>query len=99
MIKNFFKVAFRNLSRNKVYSFINIMGLAAGMGVAMLIGLWIHNELSFDKYHKNYDRLTRVMVNDNFNGQIKTDWSQPFPLAEELRTKFASDFEYVVMAS
>ena len=46
MFKNYLKVVFRNLVRNKVYSFVNIGGLAVGMAVAMLIGLWIYDELS-----------------------------------------------------
>lgn len=52
MIQNFLKIAFRNLVKNKGYSAINIGGLAVGMAVAMLIGLWIYDELSFNKYHK-----------------------------------------------
>jgi len=63
MIKNYLKVAWRNLSRNKVYSFINISGLAAGMAVAILIGLWIYDEVSYNKYHKNYDRIAQVIQN------------------------------------
>ena len=56
MIKNYFKIAWRNLARNKRDSIINIGGLAVGMAVAMLIGLWIYDEVSFDKYNKNYNR-------------------------------------------
>jgi len=50
MIQNYFKIAWRNLKRNKVYSTINIFGLAIGMAVALLIGLWIWDEISFDAY-------------------------------------------------
>ena len=57
MLKNYFKIAWRNLFRNKISSFINIGGLTVGMAVAMLIGLWIYDELSFNKYHQNYDRI------------------------------------------
>ncbi len=99
MLKNYFTIAFRNLLKNKVYSFINITGLAVGMFVAMLIGLWIHDELAHDKQHRNYDRLGRVMVSHDFNGQIATQWSQPFPLGEELRRKFRDDIEHVSMTS
>ena len=66
MIKNYLKVAWRNLVKNKASSFINIGGLAVGMAVAMLIGLWIWDELSFDKYHQNYDRIAQVMQQRNF---------------------------------
>ncbi len=61
MIKNYFKIAFRNLIKNKFSSFINIGGLAIGMAVAILIGLWIYDELSFNKNFKNYDRIAQVM--------------------------------------
>ena len=57
MIRNYFKIAFRNLLKHKGYSFINIFGLATGMAVAMLIGLWVWDELSFNKNFKNYDRI------------------------------------------
>ena len=57
MFKNYFKIAWRNLIKNKGISFINIGGLAVGMAVATLIGLWIWDELSFDKQNKNYDRF------------------------------------------
>ena len=57
MIKNYIKVAWRNLVKSKGYSAINIGGLAVGMAVAMLLGLWVHDELTFDTYHKNYDRI------------------------------------------
>src|SRR4030095_13307942 len=99
MLKNYFIVACRNLLKNKVYSFINIAGLAVGMCVAMLIGLWIHDELSYDKQHSNYDQIARVIVNHDFNGQISTQWAQPFPLAEELRRKYGDDFSHVSMTS
>jgi hypothetical protein len=69
MFQNYFKIAFRNLTRNKGYSFINIGGLAIGMAVAMLIGLWMYDELSFDKYHPNYERLAQVMQHQTFNTQ------------------------------
>jgi hypothetical protein len=72
MLKNYFKTAWRNLIKNKFSSFINIGGLAIGMCVAILIGLWIADEVSFEKYHKNYDRIAQVMQHQNFNGEIST---------------------------
>ena len=99
MIKNYLTVAFRNLRKNKASSFINIGGLAVGMAVAMLIGLWIYDEFSYDKYHKNYDRIARVMQHQTSNGHVYSDNSLPFPLGPELQKSFGSDFKYVVMAS
>ena len=99
MIKNYFTVALRNLSKNKASSFINIGGLAVGMAVAILIGLWIYDELSFDKYHKNYDRIAKVMQHQTSNGITYSDIAIPYPLASELQTNYSGDFKYVVMAS
>ena len=65
MLENYFKLAFRNLVRNKISSFINIGGLTVGMAVAMLIGLWLYDELTFNKYHLNYDRIAQVMTRGN----------------------------------
>jgi ABC-type antimicrobial peptide transport system permease subunit len=95
MIRNYFKIASRNLVKNKAYSFINIIGLALGMAVAMLIGLWVYDELSFDKYHQNYDRIVQVMEHANVGDGISTASSLPMPLSAELRTKFGNDFEKV----
>jgi hypothetical protein len=61
MFKNYFKIAWRNFIKNRVSSLINVSGLAVGMAVAMLIGLWIYDELSFNKYHQNYDRIAKIM--------------------------------------
>jgi putative ABC transport system permease protein len=60
MLQNYLKIAFRNLVRNKVYSFINIVGLSFGMAVAMLIFLFVSHEVSYDKFHVNGDRIYQV---------------------------------------
>lgn len=99
MIKNYFQIAWRNLVKSKGYSAINIGGLAVGMAVAMMIGLWVYDELTFDKYHKNYDRIAQVMQHANFNGQIETQVANPGVMGPELRNKFGSDFKYVVQMS
>ncbi len=99
MIKNYFKVAFRNLVKNKVYSFINIFGLATGMSVAMLIGLWMYDEISFDKHHENYDRIVQVMQHNLYNGKKETQMSNPAVMAEEIRNNYGSDFTYVLQSS
>ncbi|HEY1053778.1 MAG TPA: ABC transporter permease, partial [Emticicia sp.] len=83
----------------KGYSFINIFGLATGMAVAMLIGLWIYDELSYDKYHENYDRIAQVMQNQHYNGQSATHTSMPYLMAEEIRNNYGSDFKYVLQSS
>jgi hypothetical protein len=68
MVRSYFKTAWRNLLKNKTTSLTNICGLAVGMAVAMLIGLWIWDELSFDNYHKNHDRIVQVMQKEKFLG-------------------------------
>lgn len=99
MIRNYLKIAWRNLIKNKGYSAINIGGLSIGMAVAMLIGLWIWDELSFDKYHNNYERIARVMQNQVSNGNINTLKAMPIPAAVEMRTSYGNDFKYVVLSS
>jgi putative ABC transport system permease protein len=99
MIRNYFKIAWRNLIKSKGYSAINIGGLAVGMAVAMLIGLWVHDELAFNKYHKNYDRIAQVMQHANFNGKWETQVSNPALMGPEMRARFGSDFKYVVQTS
>ena len=95
MYQSYFKIGWRNLLRNKGYSFINIGGLAAGMAVAMLIGLWIYEELSFEKSHKNYDRIVQVLEHSNIGDGLATSYSLPMPLAAELRNKYGNEFEHV----
>ena len=60
MLKNYLLIAFRNLRRNKVFSSINLMGLSIGMASAILILLWIQNEVSFDRFHAKKDRLYKM---------------------------------------
>ena len=98
MIKNYFKIAWRNLIKNKMHSFINIAGLSIGMAVAILIGLWMYDELSFDKNFKNYGRIAQVIQNVTNNGEVQTWETVPYPLAEELRKNYGSDFKHIVMA-
>ena len=95
MYKSYLKIGWRHLLKNKGYSFINIGGLAMGMAVAILIGLWIYDELTFNKYFRNYERIGHVMVH---NGE-ETYPSNPIPLSAELRSSFGADFEYVMMAT
>ncbi len=69
MLKSCIRIAWRNLAKNKVSSFINILGLAVGMAVAMLNGLWIWDEFSFNKYRQNYDRIAQVMGIQRYDGE------------------------------
>ncbi len=99
MFRNYFKIAFRNLIKNKGYTFINIAGLATGMGVALLIGLWIWDELTYNKNHKNYDRIAQVWQHNQYNGVKRSQVSNPYVMAEEIRNNYGSDFKYVIQSS
>jgi putative ABC transport system permease protein len=98
MLKNYFKIACRNLIKHKGHSAINIGGLAVGMAVAMLIGLWIWDELSYDRYNQNYDEVAAVMQQTTINGEIGTNYSCPVALADELRNSYGSEFKHVVLS-
>ena len=97
MYRNYVKVGFRNLWRRRGFSMINIGGFAIGMAVTILIGLWIEDELSFNQYHENYDRIVQVMQQRTFNQSVNTTEAMPFPIGSELSEQYADDFEYVVM--
>ncbi len=99
MFRSYLKTAWRNLSGNRTSSIINIGGLAVGMAVAMMIGLWIWDELSFNKYFKNYDRIAQVMVNMNYNGGTNTDWNTAPPFPGELRNVYGNEFKQVLITS
>jgi putative ABC transport system permease protein len=88
MFKNNLKIAWRNLLKSKTYSFINIAGLAAGMAVAMIIGLWISDELSANRQFKNYESIYQVMMHQTFDGLRGTQTALPYPVGEELKAKF-----------
>ena len=99
MFRNYLKIAWRNLVKNKVYSFINLGGLAVGMAVAMLIGLWVWDELSFNKYHQNYDRIAQVRERGvSGDGKQYSNTSLPYPLANELKTNYRSYFKHILIA-
>jgi putative ABC transport system permease protein len=88
MIKNYFKIAWRYMLNNKVYSALNIIGLGAGMAVALIIGLWVYSQYSYDRFLSGYDRLYQVKLNFNYNGDIKTQTGSALPMIEELRKNY-----------
>src|SRR5450432_3260793 len=85
MIKNYFKTAFRNLLRNKGFSLINICGLAIGMASAMLILLWVKNEMSYDRFYTKTTRIYKVYNRDNVNGQLEALEQTPTVMASSLK--------------
>ena len=99
MLKNYLKTAFRNLRKSKGHSIINMAGLSIGMAVALLIGIWIWDELAFNKSIPRYDRIAQLWQNANNNGEKVSGSTMPIPLSAELRAHYGSNFKHVVMSS
>jgi putative ABC transport system permease protein len=72
MLKNYFKIALRHFKKNKGYAFINMIGLSLGMACAILILLWVNDEMQYDKFHKDYDHLYQVVENQTYEGKTYT---------------------------
>lgn len=88
MIKNYFKIAWRSLMKNKVFSLINTVGLSIGIAVSFIIFMYVKDELSFDKYNKNADRITRVIFQANINGGKINESSVMPPVAQAMKNDF-----------
>ena len=95
MLKNYLKIAFRNLLRNKAFSIINISGLAIGMASAILILLWIHNEVSYDQFHQKKDRIYEAWNRARFSGKLQCWNTTPKVLASAVE-KDIPDVEHAV---
>lgn len=90
MISNYFKIALRSLLRQKSYAFINIVGLALGLATCLLIGLYVADELSYDRFHVNYDRIYRVVGGqDNNNVLMYRSTLMPPKLAGFLKDNYS----------
>lgn len=99
MLRHYFKTAWRSLLRNRTYSLVNIGGLAIGMTVAILIGLWIYDECSYNTYFKNYDTIARIKQNQSVEGKVYTQDAIPYPLKDVLQVKYGNNFKHVVISS
>ncbi len=88
MLKNYLKIAWRNIVRQKGYSFINIFGLAAGIACCILIMVWVQNELSFDRFNEKADRIHRLYSELTLNGRTRTAPVVSAPVAPALRQSF-----------
>lgn len=97
MYQSYLKIGWRNLIRNKGYSIINIGGLALGMTITLLIGLWIKDEFSFNMYHKNYDTIAKIYRTNDWGDGIESSTSQVAGLGTLLRAEYGSHFKSVAM--
>src|SRR5688572_14348637 len=91
MIKNFFIVAIRSFLRQKLYSFINLFGLASGLTCALFIYLWVNDETSKDKFHRDNEKIFQIVSNNlHFNaGEILTWTITPGPLGDYIKDNIA----------
>ena len=99
MFKNYLKIAWRNLLKNKGYTIINVGGLALGMAVTLIIGLWIQDELTYNSYFKNKDSIAQVFQSQTFNGETGTGPAIPRPLEKALRDGYSDNFKHLIMCS
>jgi ABC-type antimicrobial peptide transport system permease subunit len=87
MLKSYLQLAWRNIVRTKWYSTLNILGLSLGMAVALLVGLWVHYEYSYDRFLPGYGQIFQVARNFDNNGEVLTFTSTSLKLADALRTQ------------
>jgi putative ABC transport system permease protein len=88
MLKNYLKVAWRNLKKNKIFSFINVFGLSIGLTCCMLIALYLYNELSYDSYHKNAKRIFQLGTTFVKEGKEDRTANTPAPMAKAMQMEF-----------
>jgi ABC-type antimicrobial peptide transport system permease subunit len=88
MLSTFFKIAFRNILKNKIFSTINILGLSIGMAAAMLMVLWVQNELSYDQFHEKKDRVYEAWNKAEFSGELHCWNTTPKILGPTMRKDF-----------
>jgi len=99
MFRNHFKTGWRNLIKNKSHSLLNIGGLSLGVTVALLIGLWVFDELTFNERYEYHDRIAGVLQNNTVDGEVDTWGSQSYQLGSELRVNYSSYFKHIVTSS
>jgi putative ABC transport system permease protein len=98
MLRNYLKIAIRNLTKNSVYSFINISGLSIGIASSVLILLWVADEYSYDTFHKNYNSIYKLYQSQEWQQGIGTGVAMPYPLKEVIKNR-TNAIKYVVMTN
>src|ERR1700759_2774693 len=86
MIKNYFKIAFRGFWKHKLFTFINIVGLSIGISASLVIYLIVHYDFTFDRFHKDSDRIYRVVSNYTFQGNVSHSYGVTAPLAGAMKS-------------
>src|SRR5215813_11359807 len=94
MFRNYFKTAFRNLRKNKLYSAINIFGLTTGLAACLLIGVYINHELSYDKFHANADRIVRATMEYKMSGTVNTTATTGTKIGPQFKRIFPAIEDY-----
>jgi putative ABC transport system permease protein len=97
MFRNYFKTSWRNIVKEKGYSTFNIVGLAIGMAVALVIGLWVQYQLSYDRFLPHYDQAYRAMMRSTQNGETDAGEATCLPLADVIK-KDVPEVQYVAQA-
>ncbi len=97
MLKHDLLIGWRSLLKNKGYAFLNIGGLTIGLTVSILIGLWVHDELSFNKFHQNYDRIARVLRHEVYNGEHETNAVMTTGMGSLIAQEYENRFDGVAM--
>jgi putative ABC transport system permease protein len=85
MLQNYIRIAFRTLTKNKVYSLINIFGFATGIMCTMLILLWVNDEVTYDSWMPKYDRVFRLMTRATYGGSVNVWGANPIPSVEAIK--------------
>lgn len=99
MIQNYLKTALRSLSKNRLFTLLNILGLSMGLGSIIIVSLWVVDEMGFNTYNRNYERLGLLQKHLSYNGNINTTESNSIPLAVALRAEYGQYFDEVVVSS
>ena len=96
MIRNYLTTAIRNLRRNRLYTIINVLGLAVGVACFILIMLYVQDEMQYDQYHSKSDRIFRLVEKIELEGQGEESSSNPFPVAPTLKNDYPGLIEHAV---
>jgi putative ABC transport system permease protein len=99
MYRSYFITALRNMIKNKMHAALNILGLSVGITVTIIITLWITDEISHEKNFANYERIGQVIQNVTNNGEVQTWTNVPWPLGDEIRKNYGTDFERIALTT